>query len=469
MLFPLTGATVRPCSGAPLIVTLALWLAGAAHADELRLILNDPVDRARSADQCDVELCTSLVALIDGATTSVDLALYGLRRQSAVLEALRAAKARGVRLRGVVDMDANHETYYADTLALVDVLGDVTSDYLVDYASVQRRRDWGGAKYRCDRPVGFEGPLQCLAMDLGDRCWVGAHASRDPIMFTGDIMHDKFAVVDARYVWTGSTNVSDSGTGGYNANLVTVIDSPVVAGWYSDEFGQLHAGQFHDRKLRQLPMRADLGEGVSVQVLFSPQHKPITEAVRPIVQGARSSIDIAVFFLTHKALTQDLIDAHNRGVQIRVLLDATGASNEYSKHEILRAAGIPVKVEGFGGKMHAKSAVVDGEILITGSMNWTSAGEGGNDENTVIIHSYGHALQYANWFQTLWERVDDRWLAADPDPESRDSGTSCTDGSDNDFDGLIDAEDPGCSAEPPPMPPRPGGSVVPKQEGGCMF
>lgn len=451
------------------MLPLLVLLAAPAQADSLELILNDPSGRPAPSDSCDVRLCTSLIETIDKAKTRVDFAFYGLRGQSAILEALARARKRGVQVRGVVDKDVHDENYYDDTDELMALADPMVTDYKVDFASSQARNDFRGASYQCLRPEGFAGPLQCLAMDLGDKCWAGAHVSREEITFQGDIMHNKFVIVDERWVWTGSTNASDSGTGGYNANLVTLVDSPVVAGWYTSEMEQMLAGQFHKTKTAQAPMRTYLSDDVHVQVMFSPQHRPITKSVRPLIQSARESIDIGVFFLTHKHLAQDLLNAHNRGVKIRVIIDATAAKNEYTKHEILRAAGIPVKVEDFGGKMHAKSAVIDGEYIITGSMNWTGAGENGNDENTIIIRSKRHAQQYTTWFEQVWGKIDDKWLRGRPDPESRDSGFACMDGSDNDFDKLRDKEDPGCSASPPPLPDLPPGKVLPKPEGGCQL
>ena len=158
----------------------------------------------------------------------------------------------------------------------------------------------------------------------------------------------------------------------------------------------------------------------------------------------------------------DLIDAYRRGVRVRVILDATGAKNGYTKHELLRAAGIAVKVENWGGKMHMKSAVIDGETVITGSMNWTSSGDTKNDENTIIVHSPALAKQYEAFFETIWNDIPDAWLTANPDPESKDSTTACSDGVDNDFDHDADAEDPGCGDDAPPLPALPPWRIVPK-------
>lgn len=186
-----------------------------AHADELSLLLHDPRDRPAPLDRCDVPLCASLLSLIEGAQDTLDLAFYGFRNQTALLQAVSAAQERGVRVRIVVDVDTGGDNYYSST-PLWRGAFEVRTDHAVDLQSAQDRRSYSGPD-RCPRPEGHAGPLQCLAVDLGDRCYLTAHASREPITFAGEIMHDKFAVVDLQRVWTGSANASDSGTGGYNA------------------------------------------------------------------------------------------------------------------------------------------------------------------------------------------------------------------------------------------------------------
>jgi phosphatidylserine/phosphatidylglycerophosphate/cardiolipin synthase-like enzyme len=440
-----------------------LW-STLALAGPVSLFLNDPRGRAGPTDGCADPHCEALLDRLEGARTTIDFAVYGFRDQPAIVDALVAAQDRGVTVRGVVDANADGVNYYTSTAAVRARLGTVRTDEASDRDWVAAQRDFP-YQPSCARPTGFDGPLQCLGYDLGDRCLLAAHASREPIVSDGRILHHKFFVVDGRTVWTGSTNVSDSGTGGYNANLVVTVDDPVVAGWYTHEFEQMYVhGRFHDDKEATPPRRWRVG-GTAVTGLFSPTDRPITRHLRPLLQGARESIDVAVFFLTHKHLTADLIAAHRRGVRVRVLLDATAAKNGYSKHELLRAAGIPVKVEDWGGKMHAKAAAIDGTVLVTGSMNWTSAGEGGNDENTLLLHDPVLARQYARWFDALWADVDDRWLTDRPDPESLASGTSCTDGVDNDFDHRADGVDPGCRSDPPALPALPPYRIVARTDG----
>lgn len=430
----------------------------------IRLILNDPKQFDRPQDICEAEHCKALLGLIEGAQTSIDFAIYGMRNQTVIKTALVAAKSRGVEVRGVVDRDLEGQNYYSSTEDLVAAIENVRSDLKAD---LKIARQEARARYdrepKCDRPKGFEGPLQCLAYDLGDSCLLAAHASREPIEGGAKIMHDKFFIVDGRHVWTGSTNVSDSGTGGYNANLVTVVESKTLAGWYTEEFEQMYEdGRYHGRKPRPKGEKKLKLPDAELEVYFSPQESPISSRLRPILRNAQSSIDIAVFFLTHKHVVADLIDAYRRGVRVRVIMDATGAKNGYTKHELLRAAGIAVKVENWGGKMHMKSAVIDGETVITGSMNWTSSGDTKNDENTIIVHSPKLAKQYETFFETLWNDIPDAWLTANPDPESKDSTTACTDQVDNDFDHEADGADPGCTEAAPPLPALPPWKLVQK-------
>ncbi len=436
-------------------------------SDPVRLILNNPAGREAPSHTCDVELCTSLLELIERSEKSIDFAIYGMRGQPQIFDALIAAKERGVVVRGVIDRTVDGANYYKDTEALVEKIGTVHDDLQTDKHTAARQQSYDDSTATCwmTPPEGFLGPRQCVGYDIGDRCIVAVHASREALTFQGDIMHNKYFVVDGKYLWMGSTNVSDSGTGGYNANLAAVVNSPTVADWYAKEFTQMWEGRYHDDKRSHRPMYTKLADGVSVEGWFSPQDRPMTRGVRPLLQRARERIDIGIFFLTHKGIAKDLIEAHRRGVKIRIMIDATAAKNGYTKHELIRATGIPVKVENWGGKMHMKAAAIDGRIVVMGSMNWTSAGENGNDENTIILRSSKHAEQFHKFYDKLWKTVPDRWLEGRPDPESPDSTTACTDGSDNDFDHLRDAEDPGCSGDGPPLPELPPYRIVPKADG----
>lgn len=424
--------------------------------ESIELLLQNPLEFDNPADRCQAEICLRLIALLEGAAQSIEFAIYGARHQSEVLDALIRARDRGVRVRGYVDRNRDGDNIYESTDNWVSRIGNVRDDQSCIPTSVEYTQS-----PKCPRPQGFEGPLQCSAYELGDHLLLARHASRGAIT-SNPLMHNKFFVVDGEWVWTGSANISDSGIGGYNANAVFVIRSKGIAATYIQEFQHLWNRTGSDCSklpdgIETFRIRTD-----SITTWFSPQDNASRYGVSGLIARATKQINVAVFFLTSKYLAADLMAAHLRGVRVRVITDATAAKNGYSKHELLREAGIPVKIENWGGKMHMKTASIDGQYLAAGSMNWTSAGERINDENTLLIRSSRLASQFDAYFHELWESIPDRWAQphARPDPESRDSGTSCFDGVDNDFDGTADDNDPGCSDNPPPLPDLPPHEIV---------
>ena len=403
----------------------------------IKVITNSPLTHLTPNKSCESEICLELINLIEDAEDTIDFAVYGLRGQDEILNALINAQKRGVKVRGVIDKDIFNKNYYSDTYLLEANFDDIKTDYKKDLKTLSLVKD---TKYedKCLRPKDHKGPLQCFEGK--------GYASKEKLSFDGDIMHNKFFIVDGEYVWTGSANISDTGIGGYNANVVASIKSKFIAEHYLIEFEQMFTdGSFHrsKEKLKKKEIKTNIN-GQNVELFFSPQGYAMYQGVIPLIKDAKKSIDVSIFFLTHKNVSKELVAAKNRGIDVRVIIDATSATNGYSKHNYLRENGIPVKVENWGGKMHMKSAIIDGKHLILGSMNWTSAGESKNDENTLIIRNARDAKNYQEFFNLLWSSIDDKWLREDPLPESTDSHPSCNDTIDNDFDKLIDLNDKDC-------------------------
>lgn len=432
----------------------------AAPADTpapIELFVHDPVLQAGPDSRCVIALCRSLLDAIRASRRTIDFAIYGLRNQPELFDALVAAQARGVRIRGVVDADVDGGNPYPDTDRLVGALRDVRSDRDADHRELARRTEAAPPPPResksCPRPPGTQGPVSCFDVALGDQRLRIAQASRDPIEFRGHILHHKFFVLDRSVVWTGSANLSDTDTGGYNANVALLLRGSHVARRFTGEFERLwRDGRFHDptpaTRAGDLPSDTSFAGPREIGVWFSPHEHPVDRAVLPLVRGATRTIRVAIFYLTSKRIAEALLTAQRRGVDVRILIDATGAANAYSKHQLLRQAGLSVKVENFGGKMHAKAASFDGESLLVGSMNWTAAGESSNDENVVVLRERPDLVAaFERAFEAMWDRVPERWGHADPGAESPDSPPACTDGMDDDHDGLIDAADPGCSPD----------------------
>jgi phosphatidylserine/phosphatidylglycerophosphate/cardiolipin synthase-like enzyme len=54
--------------------------------------------------------------------------------------------------------------------------------------------------------------------------------------------------------------------------------------------------------------------------------------------------------------------------------------------------------------MHHKFMVIDGEIVVTGSYNWSAAAEERNDENLVVIRDRGVAEAFEREFERIWSQ-----------------------------------------------------------------
>jgi len=256
-------------------------------------------------------------------------------------------------------------------------------------------------------------------------------------------MHNKFFVIDKKIVWSGSSNISDTGTGGYNANNSMVIENKKIASIYLHEFYEIFSGKFGIHKSIKTTRNITTDDSI-ISLYFSPKSKTYLNGIKELILNAKEYIYIPIFYLTHKPLSKQLIQAHKRGVDVKIILDASATRNKYSTHKILRENGIKVKVENFGGKMHAKSIIIDDTYFISGSMNLTKAGNSKNDENTIIVQNELITKQYKKYFLKLWNMIPNKYLYYDPNPESFESGNSCKDGIDNDFDRSVDKRDRMC-------------------------
>lgn len=123
------------------------------------------------------------------------------------------------------------------------------------------------------------------------------------------------------------------------------------------------------------------------------------------LQGARSSISVAIFSFARKRIAQALLHAKGRGVKVRVKVDAEQAKFEYTEELLakMKKAGIPVTYITMpeGKHMHHKFAVVDKRRVVTGSFNWTRSATEENWENVVVIESKKIAKCYA----AEWEAI----------------------------------------------------------------
>ncbi len=139
----------------------------------------------------------------------------------------------------------------------------------------------------------------------------------------------------------------------------------------------------------------------------------IKDAILDNINGARKSVHAELFCLTHKEVVQSLKDAHNRGVDVKVMLDPNLYIINRKAFYDLKDAGVPVKwyVPDVSKeeKLHGKWATIDGQRTIVGSANWSHKGlEGGkpgdrtNREANVLVRDENTTNIFNETFNYDW-------------------------------------------------------------------
>jgi len=122
------------------------------------------------------------------------------------------------------------------------------------------------------------------------------------------------------------------------------------------------------------------------------------------LRSARVRVWAEVYTLTDPDVLLALASAHQRGVDVKVLLDP---SQSYNRHSFdgLRSAGVPVRWYPVppGTLLHAKIGLFDSELLL-GSANWTYSGLDVNHELDVETQDPQAVAAYESRFRLDWER-----------------------------------------------------------------
>lgn len=132
---------------------------------------------------------------------------------------------------------------------------------------------------------------------------------------------------------------------------------------------------------------------------FTPAQQ-CTPLIVKAINNSKRTILVQAYSFTSAPILQALKQAHDRGVDVRVILDKGQVSKEgkYTSATFLRNAGIPVWIDDKVAIAHNKVMIFDGDSVLFGSFNFTVSAEKRNAENFTIFHDVGLAGEYAsNW------------------------------------------------------------------------
>lgn len=125
--------------------------------------------------------------------------------------------------------------------------------------------------------------------------------------------------------------------------------------------------------------------------------KDVTQALR----GAESTIDLAMYNFNLDAVGFSLIEAQQRGVRVRVLMDSDAADGRWFPR--LEQAGVAVRGDGREELMHNKYLIIDQKEVWTGSLNLTANGVYEDANNFVRFASEDMAEAYTANFAAMFE------------------------------------------------------------------
>jgi phosphatidylserine/phosphatidylglycerophosphate/cardiolipin synthase-like enzyme len=128
--------------------------------------------------------------------------------------------------------------------------------------------------------------------------------------------------------------------------------------------------------------------GIPIRVLFAPDHNPEMEIMKQMAK-AKKSIDFAIFtFSNSSGIDDQMLLIRRLNMPIRGAMDFRQGVQKWAATDHLVNAGVEiytVRSSRTIGNLHHKLMVLDGQVMIAGSFNYTGPANKLNDENIIIL------------------------------------------------------------------------------------
>ena len=367
------------------------------------------------------------------AKSTVDIAVQELRLPI-IAKVIADAQTRGVKVRLILE-NKYSRAWSEFTPAEIEKLSDRDRDA---YKEFQQFVD-----------VDKDGRLSEAELNNRDAIKIIKSANIPWIDDTADgskgsgLMHHKFIVIDNQIVLFSSANLTMSDIHGDfskpetrgNANNLLAIDSKELATKFKKEFNlmwgdgpggkpdSLFGTKKPSRKIDYLIIG-----GAQIRIKFSPEIESAAREqtsnglIATAIAGTKKSVDMALFVFSEEFISAILQERQQENVQIRTLIEPKFAYRDYSAaldmwglqstqdcktgkssawKQPIKTVGIPNLVTG--DMLHHKFAILDRQLVLTGSHNWTKAANHINDETLVAIQNETVAAHYQREFDRLYQ------------------------------------------------------------------
>ena len=204
--------------------------------------------------------------------------------------------------------------------------------------------------------------------------------------------HNKFCIIDGNIILSGSFNPTSSDNKSMN-NIVAIL-SKYLAENYEAEFDE----QWNNMKDSPTKNKEITLGGKKITNLFCPDDN-CKKYVSDIMKNANESIYLIVYSFTDEDIADILLTTK---VHVAGVFDDAQAKGRYSQYQRIKDFGLDVNTDNTKATLHHKVIIIDRKIVITGSMNPTSNGFSGNDENVLIIEDNETAMEFLKEFSRIY-------------------------------------------------------------------
>lgn len=135
-------------------------------------------------------------------------------------------------------------------------------------------------------------------------------------------------------------------------------------------------------------------------VVNEAHFQDIQNKILKALDNAEVSITVVMAWFTNDALFQKLIEKHKQGIEVKLAIYDDGINRKYGV-DVSQLPHIMIKKGQRGGLMHNKFCVIDNQVVITGSYNWSDNAEFKNDENVTVEYDPKQASKYSVEFRRL--------------------------------------------------------------------
>lgn len=143
----------------------------------------------------------------------------------------------------------------------------------------------------------------------------------------------------------------------------------------------------------------------SYKFFFTPRDSIINE-INTSIRNSRRHIWVAASKLSNKQLIAELNLVILRGIFVQIIVDSDSTRETNSQLALLAKRGACIYIDGNHKTFHNKYIVIDDNLVITGSYNYTRDSEERNAENVVFMTSSSAVSAYlADWNSHLQHSI----------------------------------------------------------------